>query len=60
MKVEKICIKRYLEILIVAFIALQFLLMIRLYFLGLPRSSVYQFEHVISIGNHVMARTIRD
>jgi hypothetical protein len=34
MKVEKICTKRYLEIL-VAFIPLQFLLMIRLYFLGL-------------------------
>jgi hypothetical protein len=33
-KVEKICTKRYLEIL-VAFIVLQFLLMIRLYFLGL-------------------------
>jgi hypothetical protein len=31
-KVEKICTKRYLEIL-VAFIVLQFLLMIRLYFL---------------------------
>ena len=34
MKVEKICTKSYLEIL-VAFIPLQFLLMIRLYFLGL-------------------------
>jgi hypothetical protein len=34
MKVEKICTKRYLKIL-VAFIPLQFLLMIRLYFLGL-------------------------
>ena len=33
-KVEKICPKRYLEIL-VAFITLQFLLMIRLYFVGL-------------------------
>jgi hypothetical protein len=33
-KVEKICTKRYLEIL-VAFIVLQFLLMIRLYFLDL-------------------------
>jgi hypothetical protein len=51
--------KKYHEIL-VAFIALQFLLMIRLYFLGLPHSSVYHFEHVISIDNHVMARTIRD
>ena len=34
MKVEKICTKRDLEIL-VAFIVLQFLLMIRFYFLGL-------------------------
>ena len=33
-KVEKICPKRYLKIL-VAFITLQFLLMIRLYFVGL-------------------------
>jgi hypothetical protein len=33
-KVEKICPKRYLEIL-VAFIVLQSLLMIRLYFFGL-------------------------
>ena len=54
MKVEKICTKRYLKIL-VAFIPLQFLLINKALFLRLG-SSVHHFEHVIKQETLIFAK----